>query len=89
MLAQRKSEGFRLATPLETFFQSLENRRKIFPTIGKTDPNFPTIGKIFSNHWKTSDFPPSRWITPQSGRDRAPLCVYSKELWRDADRWPT
>ena len=43
----------------EIFFQSLENRRKIFPIIGKTAPNFPTIGNIFSNHWKTFA-PPGR-----------------------------
>ena len=46
-----------LALPLripcpENFFQSLENRRKIFPIVGKTGRNFPTIGNFFSNHWK-------------------------------------
>ena len=29
----------------ENFFQSLENRRKIFPIVGKTGQNFPIIGK--------------------------------------------
>jgi hypothetical protein len=37
----------------ENFFQSLENRRKFFPIIGKFRPFFPTIGKLFSNRWKT------------------------------------
>jgi hypothetical protein len=37
----------------ENFFQSLENRIKIFPMVGKNGANFPTIGKKVSNHWKT------------------------------------
>ena len=53
-----RSLRFPLALPLlstcgESFFQSLENCRKIFPIIGKIGSFFPTIGKYFSNHWKT------------------------------------
>ena len=54
----------------ENFFQSLENRRKIFPIIGKIGPNFPTIGKKFSNHWKTPLSPTGRRIGQNPGRFR-------------------
>ncbi len=51
---RRRAAREKFSNGWKHFFQSLENRQKIFPIIGKNGRIFPTIGNFFSNHWKTS-----------------------------------